>query len=288
MKLIDEIHTKTPFYGSRKITEVIRLKGHEINRKRVQNLMRKMGLNAIYPGPNTSKRRHDHRIYPYLLKGVEIEELNQKLIHTKKELSLKENDLAKQIRELTSEKTQINEALIKSKNNEKSLSNQASTLHQRLSEANAKLEMSEKALQEQTQKIKKEKTSLEQRLNETKESMTPIKKRLKTLESELQSSKNTLTSKEKEWVKRIQELEHSKLLFEKRLKSAGSNENKLTQSIRDLGKQLAVGGRMVVPVGDRSVQSLSIYDKTESGMKKTSVGDVIFVPLIGSSGGWEK
>jgi len=76
MKLIDEIHTKTPFYGSRKITEVIRLKGHEINRKRVQNLMRKMGLNAIYPGPNTSKRRHDHRIYPYLLKGVEIEELN--------------------------------------------------------------------------------------------------------------------------------------------------------------------------------------------------------------------
>ena len=76
MDLIDEIHTKTPFYGSRKITEVIRLKGHEINRKRVQTLMRKMGISAIYPGPNTSKRRHEHKVYPYLLKGLEIKEPN--------------------------------------------------------------------------------------------------------------------------------------------------------------------------------------------------------------------
>ena len=67
MRLIDEEYTKAPFYGSRKIAAVLRRKGHEVNRKRVQRLMRLMGIEAIYPGPNTSKPHPGHKIYPYLV-----------------------------------------------------------------------------------------------------------------------------------------------------------------------------------------------------------------------------
>ena len=72
MSLIDVEYTKTPFYGSRKITKQLNGLGHPVNRKRVQRLMRLMGLAAICPGPNLSKRRQEHKIYPYLLRGVEI------------------------------------------------------------------------------------------------------------------------------------------------------------------------------------------------------------------------
>lgn len=77
MRLIDEQYTKTPFYGSRRMTAILRREGHEVNRKRIQRLMRLMGLEAIYPKPNLSKGNPEHKKYPYLLKGVKIDRSNQ-------------------------------------------------------------------------------------------------------------------------------------------------------------------------------------------------------------------
>lgn len=77
MNLIDKQYTKTPFYGSRKIVIYLNHLGHGVNRKRVQRLMRQMGIAGISPGPNTSKRNQAHKIYPYLLKGLKIEKANQ-------------------------------------------------------------------------------------------------------------------------------------------------------------------------------------------------------------------
>jgi len=74
---IDEIYTKYPFYGSRRITVTLRLEGMEINRKRVQRYMLDMGIEAIYPGPNLSKRNLESKIYPYLLRNLVIERVNQ-------------------------------------------------------------------------------------------------------------------------------------------------------------------------------------------------------------------
>lgn len=74
MNLIDRIHTKSPCYGSRPITHELSSQLREpINRKRVQRLMRLMGIEAIYPKPNLSKVDYQHPIYPYLLKGVRPE-----------------------------------------------------------------------------------------------------------------------------------------------------------------------------------------------------------------------
>ena len=73
MKLIDHEYLKTPFYGSRKMVELLgRVLDRPINRKRVQRLMRLMGIEAIYQKPNTSRPGKGHKIYPYLLKGLEI------------------------------------------------------------------------------------------------------------------------------------------------------------------------------------------------------------------------
>lgn len=77
MNLIDEQYTKTPFYGSRKILCYLRETGYWVNRKRVQRLMRDLGLYGICPGPNTSKRLQEHKIWPYLLKGLAIVRPNQ-------------------------------------------------------------------------------------------------------------------------------------------------------------------------------------------------------------------
>ncbi len=68
---IDEIYTASPFYGSRRMAAVLRREGHEISRQRVQGYMREMGIMAIYPGPNVSRRDLTHRVYPYLLRGLE-------------------------------------------------------------------------------------------------------------------------------------------------------------------------------------------------------------------------
>ena len=72
MKLIDEQYMKTPVYGSRSMRDHLDKKGHKVNRKRLQRLMRLMGLEVIYPKPKTSKPHPGHRIYPYLLKGLDI------------------------------------------------------------------------------------------------------------------------------------------------------------------------------------------------------------------------
>ena len=72
MRRIDEMHLKRPFYGSRRLTDWLREEGQDINRKRVQRLMRKMGITALYPKKNTSQPGQGHKIYPYLLKGLDI------------------------------------------------------------------------------------------------------------------------------------------------------------------------------------------------------------------------
>ena len=74
---MDRQYLKTPFYGSRRMTAWLRTQGHQVNRKRVRRLMRAMGLEAIYRKPNTSKPAPEHRIYPYLLKGVAVDRVNQ-------------------------------------------------------------------------------------------------------------------------------------------------------------------------------------------------------------------
>lgn len=77
MRLIDEIYTESPDYGSRQIRDTLRLMGYKVNRKRVQRLMQIMGIEAIYPKKNLSKAAHSHKIYPYLLKGIIINRPNQ-------------------------------------------------------------------------------------------------------------------------------------------------------------------------------------------------------------------
>lgn len=77
MKLIDEQYTKTPFYGSPKLTAWLRRSGHQVNIKRVKRLMDKLGIEAIYPTKNLSQPKEGHRLYPYLLTGVKIERPNQ-------------------------------------------------------------------------------------------------------------------------------------------------------------------------------------------------------------------
>jgi len=77
MNLIDEQFTKTPFYGVPRITESLRIKGHTVNPKRVRRLMRKMGLEAIYPKKKLSKPHPAHKKYPYLLRDVVIDHPDQ-------------------------------------------------------------------------------------------------------------------------------------------------------------------------------------------------------------------
>jgi putative transposase len=72
MNLIDEEYTAHPFFGSRQMAAWLKRQGHEVNRKRVQRLMRLMGLEAIYPKPKLSMPDQKHKIYPYLLRNVAI------------------------------------------------------------------------------------------------------------------------------------------------------------------------------------------------------------------------
>ena len=77
MKLIDAIYTKHPFLGSRKITELLRVMGHVVNRKRISRLMGVMGLEAVYPKKRTSIPDSEARKYPYLLAEVKVERPDQ-------------------------------------------------------------------------------------------------------------------------------------------------------------------------------------------------------------------
>jgi putative transposase len=77
MRRMDELYLASPFYGSRRMVAVLRREGLVVNRKRVQRLMRVMGLEAIYQKPNTSQGHPDHKVYPYLLRGLIIDRPNQ-------------------------------------------------------------------------------------------------------------------------------------------------------------------------------------------------------------------
>ena len=77
MRLIDEQYLKTPFYGWPRMTAHLRRQGYEVNHKRVQRLMQLMGMQAIYPKPKTAVRGQVHKIYPYLLRDLEVMQPNQ-------------------------------------------------------------------------------------------------------------------------------------------------------------------------------------------------------------------
>lgn len=77
MRLIDEQFLETPFFGARQMSKHLRRLGHAVGRKRIRRLMRKMGLEPVYQRPNTSAPHPEHKIYPYLLKGLEINEPNK-------------------------------------------------------------------------------------------------------------------------------------------------------------------------------------------------------------------
>jgi putative transposase len=77
MRYIDAQYTRTPFYGSRRMAVSLYEQGYGVNRKRVQRLMRRMGLWGIAPGTRTSRAHPAHRVYPYLLREVVVERPNQ-------------------------------------------------------------------------------------------------------------------------------------------------------------------------------------------------------------------
>lgn len=77
MRVMDELHLKHPFYGSRQMKEALKRHGYEVNRKRVQRLMRLMGIEALYPKPRTSVPDTEHERYPYLLGNIDISCPNQ-------------------------------------------------------------------------------------------------------------------------------------------------------------------------------------------------------------------
>jgi len=77
MRLLDEQYTRTPFYGSRKMTKWLATEGHEVNRKRVSRLMELLGVEAVYPKRRLSQPGEGHKIYPYLLRGTTVKRVNQ-------------------------------------------------------------------------------------------------------------------------------------------------------------------------------------------------------------------
>jgi putative transposase len=77
MKNIDEIYTEHPYYGTRRMSKYLQLSGHAVGRKVVRRYYQVMGLEAVYPKANLSKRNQAHKIYPYLLRDIKIERVNQ-------------------------------------------------------------------------------------------------------------------------------------------------------------------------------------------------------------------
>lgn len=77
LELIDAEYTRRPFYGSRRMVLYLKEQGHAVNRKRVQRLMRVLGLAGMAPGPATSRPHPEHKVYPYLLRGVAVVRPNQ-------------------------------------------------------------------------------------------------------------------------------------------------------------------------------------------------------------------
>jgi len=77
MNKIDKLHLEMPFAGARMLRDCLNLDGEKVGRKHVSTLMKKMGVEALYRKPNTSKRHPDHKIYPYLLRNLTVDRPNQ-------------------------------------------------------------------------------------------------------------------------------------------------------------------------------------------------------------------
>lgn len=77
MRMIDEQHLKRPHMGKLAMTQWLNQKGHQVNIKRIRRLMKLMGITAIFPVPRTTLRCAEHKVYPYLLRGVKVERVNQ-------------------------------------------------------------------------------------------------------------------------------------------------------------------------------------------------------------------
>lgn len=77
MRRIDELFTAWPFLGSRRMAEMLRAEGRPVNRKRMQRLMRRMGIAALGPKPRTTKPAPGHKVFPYLLRNLAIDRPNQ-------------------------------------------------------------------------------------------------------------------------------------------------------------------------------------------------------------------
>lgn len=77
MRRMDEVYLKRPFFGSRRIAAELSTEDQPVNRKRIQRLMAVMGIQAIYPRKRTTIRSPEHRVYPYLLRGLTIDRANQ-------------------------------------------------------------------------------------------------------------------------------------------------------------------------------------------------------------------
>ena len=77
MRQIDQQYMQTPFYGSRRMTHHLKQLGYRVNRKRIQRLMRLMGIEAIYPNPKRSTINSEHQVYPYLLRDYEVTAANE-------------------------------------------------------------------------------------------------------------------------------------------------------------------------------------------------------------------
>ena len=77
LKRLDELFTEHPMYGSRRLQQMLKRDGILVGRRRIRNMMRKLGLWAVGPKPNTSKPHPEHKIYPYLLRGLLIDRPNQ-------------------------------------------------------------------------------------------------------------------------------------------------------------------------------------------------------------------
>ncbi len=77
MRVIDELYLERPFYGSPRMTGWLRELGYGVNEKRIARLMRVMGIQAVLPGPHTSVRHPEHRVYPYLLRDLKVAKPNE-------------------------------------------------------------------------------------------------------------------------------------------------------------------------------------------------------------------
>ena len=77
MRIMDRLHLDYPFAGARMLRDLLNLRGIQVGRRRVRTLMQRMGLEALYRKPNTSRRHPAHRIYPYLLRSLKVERPNQ-------------------------------------------------------------------------------------------------------------------------------------------------------------------------------------------------------------------